>query len=114
MNNIDFVLANAANTLQTAMRDSCTIQRNSLSGGNITTTTTVTTKALVLNSNKQSATVEDWQGNIENWPVLLPLGTSVKEGDILIIKGQRMEVQKVKEPVGFVVCEEVEASGVHG
>lgn len=97
-----------------ALKDDCVIERNSVSNGQIDSTVVEMVKSLVspASQHQRSATYEDYQGNMLNWHVLLPLNTNVNEGDILTIKGQRMEVQKVFTPTSYAVFDKVEASGV--
>lgn len=103
-------LADLASDL--ALADDCVIERNSVSNGQIDSTVVEIVKSLVSSPYQGSASYEDYQGNLLNWYVLLPLGTNVNEGDILTIKGQRMEVQKVLTPTSYAVFDKVEASGV--
>jgi hypothetical protein len=106
-------LADLASDL--ALADDCTIERNSVTSGQIDSTVIEIVKALasIRSLSPQSfGMYESWQGNLLNWHVLLPLNTNVKEGDVLTIKGQRMEVQKVIGPRSYAVFDEVEASGV--
>lgn len=95
-----------------ALIDDCAIERNFIQNGQITSTAIETVKCLAKPITSQFATFEDWQGNAMTWRVSLPLGTNVKEGDYLTIKGQKMEVQKVLTPKSYAVLDEVEASGV--
>jgi len=103
-------LADLASDL--ALTDDCTIERNSLSNNQIDSTVVEMVKALVSPPSQKFGTYENWQGNLINWTVLLPLNTNVVEGDILTIKGQRMEVQKVLTPTSYAVFDKVETSGV--
>lgn len=96
-----------------ALKDDCVIQRNSVSGGSIVTTTVTTVKSLAFTpSSPQFSAVGDWEGNQITWRVFLPRNTDVREEDILTIQGQKMYVQMVKKPSTYSVFDEVEASGV--
>lgn len=99
------------------MIDTAKIERPSLSGGQPTTTVIATLNCLVQPPTRlvSSRTYEDWQGSdMVTWSILFPLNSGVQEGDIVTVKGQRMEVQVMKVPRSFAVYDEAEVSGVRG
>jgi len=106
-------LTKLANIANKALIDDCTIERNSVQNGQVTSTVTDTVKCLCKPLGWQSSTIEDYTGsNIMLWHVSFPLGTNPQEEDVLTIKGQKMTVQKVYIPKSYAVFDEVEASGV--
>lgn len=96
------------------MVDTATIERPSLVNGQTTLTVIGTLNCLVQPPSRGRGTYEDWQGHLITWPILFPLNSDVQEGDIVTVKGQRMEVQAVKKPRSFAVYDEAEVSGVRG
>jgi len=109
-------LADLASDL--ALIEDCTIERASVGNGQVDRTNIETVKALATIPKQpiqgRLGMIEDYSGNLMYWNVLLPLNTNVSEGDVLIIQGQRMTVQKVLTPESYSVFDQVEASGVHG
>jgi len=109
------VFADLLETL--GMVDTATIERPSVSNGQTTLTSIGTSPCLVQPPRQfaRSRDFEGWQGvNVVTWPVLFPLNSDIQEGDIITVKGQKMEVQVGLKPRSFAVYDEVEVSGVRG
>jgi hypothetical protein len=99
------------------MVDTATIERPSVVNG-VATLTEIGTSPCLVQPPSQLVSVKDfegWQGSkMVTWPILFPLNSNVLEGDIITVKGQKMEVQVKKVPRSFAVYDEVEVSGVRG
>jgi|SRR5882762_2432986 len=95
-----------------------TIERPSVINGQSTLTVVGTNVNCLVQPPAQNmlgrSVYEDFQGNLMTWPILFPLNSNIQEGDIITIKGQKMEVQLKKAPRSFAVYDEIVASGVRG
>jgi hypothetical protein len=111
----DATLTKLVRIANKALVDDCTLERNSVQNGQVSSTVVEQVKSLLGTPSQSSlgrSTYEDFQGNMFTWPVTLPLGTNSQEGDILTIKGQKMSIQQVLTPKSYAVFEKVLASGV--
>jgi hypothetical protein len=99
------------------MVDTATVERPSLASG-VTTLTLIGESPCLVQPPlrfRPSRDFEGWQGqDMPTWPVLFPLNSFVLEGDIITVKGQKMEAQVKKNPRSFAVYDEFECSGVRG
>jgi hypothetical protein len=97
------------------MVDTATVERPSLTNGVTALTLIGESPCLVQPPARGQGVYEDFQGALMlTWPVLFPLNSFVLEGDIITVKGQKMEVQTKKNPRSFAVYDEFEVSGVRG